>query len=324
MLSNLKRCKNFGFSDHKRGSVCHLGNLVALHCVHLVSFPKVTSRTFSSDPNTAIKNKDLFTKRAEHLFRQGETLMASSKYQEAELPLLSCRQVAKILQDTSLRGKVAGMLGYSYHQRELVPSAETYLKESVELLHKDKASSTFVALMTSYLAEIYSKTNRLSEATQSSKQALDALLNSGEVDSSLVASMKSNIAGYLMAEEKYNEAERFIKEALTYFDATLGKHNPVTKKCAVNLVKILKAGGKEDEIKALQQRWVQETEEKTKVLQDAAKQKFEEKWIERLEEAWKAKEIKRFDPPGFFLPEGMKKTEQAIFTQVWNNPQKQL
>lgn len=304
MLSNLKLYKSFSGITVRSGT----WRFPSLH----------TTRKYSTvEGSLSDEQRSLFSQRAEQLFHQAESLVSSKKYQEAELPLLSCRQVTTILNNTTLRGKVCGMLGYSYHQREFLPSAETFLKESIELLASNKAESTFVALITSYLAEVYSKTNRLSDATRSSKRALE-LLSSGKPDDYMVAAMQSNIAGYLVAESKYDEAEGLLKQALSFFDSSLGKHNPVTKRCAINLVKILKASGKEDDINALKLKWEQETVEKAKKLQEAAKQKFEqEKWLEVIEEEWKNRDIKRFDPPGLFLPTGLKNVEQQTFSGLW-------
>jgi len=322
-----------GFKSGKTFSVIDQNKYYKANACFSKSFthPTITisySRKFATD--TEVKTttnkitipqpqRDLLSKKAHYLFNQGESLASENKFQEAEVPLLSCMQAAKILQDNSLGGKTAGILGYSYSQRESLTSAETYLKESISLLQNDKNETTFTALMYSYLAEVFSKSTKLSEASTACKKGLEIITSSKNANATLVAGMKSNLAGYLLAEEKYVDAEPLVKDAFSYFNNAMGKQDPLTRKSASNLLKILKAQGKDNEIKELQDTWKNETEQRAKLLEETAKQQFaKDNWWNMIEQEWKDKELKRFDPPGLFLPQELKQKEFDNFQKLWN------
>jgi len=114
----------------------------------------------------------------------------------------------------------------------------------------------------------------------------------------------ANLSGYLVIQEKYEEAKTPCQKALFILENSLGHHNSVTKICASNLIFILNKLGKKDEIEALKQRWNQFVFDERKHIQRAANSALKNAStdVNLLEMEWRSTVPKQCTPVGVYLP----------------------
>jgi len=123
------------------------------------------------------------------------------------------------------------------------------------------------------------------------------------IHSSLLGAQLNNLAGYLSMQNKFHEAKLQCKRALSLLEEDLGECNRLVDCCLENLVRILKAGGMNQELEILQREWKAKLESRTQRLEAAGLQAGEQPLnmnaIEKQLNEWKPK---HYDPPGMFLP----------------------
>jgi tetratricopeptide (TPR) repeat protein len=272
-----------------------------------------TAKETSPPIQTLTHDKSMLLKKAVTLFDHGQSLINQEQYGQAEISLITSLQLAKRLEDPIMVGKVSLMLGYSYNLRDVFDRAENHLKEAIELL-KDKEQIK-AGFGLSYLAEVYSKTNKFPQAVEVAKQALKLL----EKDNTFFSVTQNNLAGYLHANKQYPEAQSLCESALSFFEQTVGHNNPLTRSCRVNLSAILRDSGQEKRLSELQSRWLASIKKGAAEIAEKAKKDFDLKDLQYCEQQWHDMELKRLDPPGMFVPTRIANKEEHFFSKAWKN-----
>jgi len=152
-------------------------------------------------------------------------------------------------------------------------------------------------------AEIHYLLKNLSDAEICARESLD-IFEENATDNAFLGTALANLSGYLVAQEKFEEANIYCQKALFNLEKTIGYHNNVTKTCAANLAFILDKLKEKDPIKALKRRWNNAVEIEKREIQHSARSalKSVSSDLQLLEMEWRSTVPKQCTPIGFYLP----------------------
>jgi serine/threonine protein kinase len=167
---------------------------------------------------------------AQSLDRLADPLSLLSNLKEAERLLreaLAMRRRALPASDPSV-GMAMNNLAQTLHLQGNYEEAESILRESVAIQEQASTSSDKAGLARTYdnLAKTLTKINKLDEAEQFMRKALQTRLAAFPAGHPEIALGQNNLATMLVSAKKYGEAEQLYRESLAIRRATLPAQHP--------------------------------------------------------------------------------------------------
>lgn len=201
-------------------------------------------------------------------------------------------------------------LAYIKQGLQKYDEAGSLYQKSLET-YKSKLGSTQeygIALMN--YADFMAAKGNVDEAISILKESINSLREIQEDEVLGVA--LNNISGYLIGQQKYQEAMPFCKEALDIFIKRLGKRNEYTRTCYSNYHNILVQLNLENEIEQLKESWFKENEPGSNIQ---ISEELLQKLMKKLEDSITIK--KKGEPIGFVKDPQFYKKEILDFVKDW-------
>ena len=134
----------------------------------------------------------------------------------------------------------ASILGSIYLEQGRYDESESLLRATLEHAGSRLATRTY-----NELAVMALRRHRLDEAESLALQALATNRRESAVPGPLVATITDNLAQICLLQKRYVEAEQHYRDAVSIWEATLGKQHPDTGKAYMNLAEFYHLRGRE-------------------------------------------------------------------------------
>lgn len=269
--------------------------------------------------NLPKNDQNLSAVRAMEMVREAEALITSNnEFDRAEAMLTGALDfIGKSgIKDPWIVGAAHANLAYALQQNYKYDAAMSNYGIGLQNLTQEPVKDPrFLGIRQIGFAELLSLQGEHGMAATTCQAAV-AQLERVLKNDPLIGIAYSNLAAYRVLEGKANLAVTHAEKALAVLEATLGKHNDITRNCAVNLSKIYTELGRNEKVETLDSDFLEED----KPILPPKTGNYDPDYVQKLKKKWKQQGPRKiFDPPGLHRSASLSANSYGAFIESWTS-----